>query len=219
MKEKQAVDAKPIAIYFAVQIIVGFIAGIIFEMLFGPKEIFNKMNDINGIVIFSTFSILAVIFVIIYRKRLLDDIKRLRKKDYLTIIVISICWLILSYLLESILSTLNVEMNNQNILNESLQASGILVVIAITLLAPFTEEVVFRYSISTMIKKDITFIIVSSIIFGSLHATNIALVLYSLMGAAFAIAYIKTDKNIIASTLVHVINNVAAVITMLLLIK
>ena len=47
MKEKQAVDAKPIAIYFAVQVIVGFISTIVISKGFQMEEFEELMKIIK----------------------------------------------------------------------------------------------------------------------------------------------------------------------------
>ncbi len=85
--------------------------------------------------------------------------------------------------------------------------------------APFIEELVFRGCIRRMIKNKYVFIVVSAIIFGSLHAINedgllnifVSSLPYVAIGACLAIGYEKTN-NIWTSVIMHMINNAVAMI-------
>ena len=211
-----AVDARPIIIYIAIQSIISLLAGFIIGITLREKAI-NKINEMTGIIMFASLTIIAAVFIIIYYQRLKDDFKRLHKKDYLIVLVTAVCWIIVNFLITAILTKLNITMENQDTIGDTLKASSLLTFISTVLFAPLAEEIVFRYSISTFFKKDIPFIIVSSIIFGALHTSNAAIIIYILMGAVFSITYVKTDKNIIASTLVHALNNLIAIISMFLM--
>lgn len=90
--------------------------------------------------------------------------------------------------------------------------------------APLTEELMFRGFIRKFIKNDILFILVSSIIFGALHVTVASswqqllyIIPYSILGLAFSLNYLKT-KNIASNILLHGAWNSIAVIAMLLTI-
>lgn len=215
MEEKN--DFKPIIIYYIVQFVIGFMAGFVTVSIYGEKGL-EKIDSLATIISFASLGIIALLFVIIYRKRVISDIKRLTKKDVITIIVASIGWCILNLLISNIMESLNIVSNNQELIKESLKTSKILITIATVLFAPLAEEFVFRYSFSTFIKNNIAFIIISSIIFGAMHVTNIAIIIYILMGVVFSLVYIKTDKNIIASSIVHMINNLFGVISLFLII-
>lgn len=91
------------------------------------------------------------------------------------------------------------------------------------IIAPLTEELMFRGFIKKFIKNDILFVIVSSLVFGGLHvavATNLQEVLfiipYSLLGFAFSLNYVKT-KNIASNIFLHSAWNSLAVLAMILL--
>ena len=109
-------------------------------------------------------------------------------------------------------------MTNQDAITDAINYYKPLMITSIVLFAPVVEEMVFRYSISTLIKNKIAFIVTSSVIFGILHGIGIATILYALMWVILAICYKKTDQNIVSSTIVHIANNTIGVLMMLIMI-
>lgn len=114
--------------------------------------------------------------------------------------------------------TQNVYSNNQANLNElNLLYIGILAVVW----APIVEELVFRASIRRFIKNKYLFIVISSIIFGVLHAVTeanlfmiaITSLPYIALGACLAVGYTKSN-NILVDMSMHAINNFIAVVLM-----
>ena len=83
-------------------------------------------------------------------------------------------------------------------------------IMAIT--SSFVEELVFRYTLRTVFKNKIVFIVVSSVIFGLLHGIGVATLLYVLIGVFLAVIYLKTDENIAACTICNLINNLHGII-------
>ena len=216
--EKDGKDFRPIVIYLCANFGVMFLIGMILGAIYGPSAM-NKIVELSGIVSFIISAIVAIIFIILYHQKLAKDARRLTKKDVILIVVSSVVWLAISYTVTYIIQYFKVPMNNQELIASTFSTSQILTILAAVIFAPFVEEMLFRYSFSTLIKKDITFIIVSAVVFGLLHATNIAAIEYILMGAAFAFVYIKTDKNVIAAFLIHMINNFVAMLSLFLLLK
>lgn len=91
------------------------------------------------------------------------------------------------------------------------------------IVAPFTEELMFRGFIKKFIKNDVLFVILSSLVFGGLHVTTanslqqfLFIVPYSILGFAFSLNYVKT-KNIASNIFLHSAWNSLAVIGMILL--
>lgn len=91
------------------------------------------------------------------------------------------------------------------------------------IVAPITEELMFRGFIKKFIKNDILFILVSSLIFGGLHIVEsdslqqfLYIIPYSILGFAFSLNYVKT-KNIASNIFLHSVWNSIAVIGMILL--
>lgn len=91
------------------------------------------------------------------------------------------------------------------------------------IVAPFTEELMFRGFIKKFIKNEVLFVIISSLVFGGLHVTTadslqqvLFIIPYSILGFAFSFNYAKT-KNIASNIFLHSAWNSLAVIGMILL--
>ena len=90
--------------------------------------------------------------------------------------------------------------------------------------APFTEENIFRLSLSKLFKNKTLFIIVSGLLFGTLHMIDkftsfydlLYIIQYSALGICLAKAY-SDSKNIFVSIGMHFIQNFLAAILVLLL--
>lgn len=206
-------DYKPIIIYLSMTFGLGFLLGI-FAAIIGYRELtaelLSMFTFIPGLLVF-------IPFIIIYHKKIINDIKSLDKKKILTIIISAIVLITLNELLSRILISLGVSFDNQNNIEEMLGSSKTLMIIYIAIIAPLIEEFVFRYSLDTIIKNNKTFIIVSGILFGIMHSTNISIIVYAFIGSALAYIYTKNDKNIIVTTLIHMLNNIVSVLLMLLI--
>ena len=107
-------------------------------------------------------------------------------------------------------------MNNQNAITDLIAGYTIPTVLLVTILLPLAEEIVFRYSLGTLIKNNIAFLIVSSLLFAIFHGIGIVTIVYILQGLAFGIAYLKSDRNFMASFIVHLLNNIIAVALILI---
>lgn len=90
------------------------------------------------------------------------------------------------------------------------------------IIAPLTEELMFRGFIRKFIKNDFLFILISSLVFGGLHITSanslqqiLYIIPYSILGLAFSLNYVKT-KNIASNIFLHSAWNTLAIIIMLL---
>ena len=86
-------------------------------------------------------------------------------------------------------------------------------------LAPIVEELVFRKSFFAVIKNKWIALVLSSFVFGIIHALSTAgtfqtkliyAIPYFSSGLAFGIAYIRSDKNIIVPIACHMFNNIVA---------
>ena len=203
-----------LVIFFGVQLLAGMILGVIYR-----GEVSQISDKLLTIITIVTYAVLFLVFVLIYFKRIKDDCKRLTKKNIIFILISAVVLIVLNYLISSLFESLDVEMNNQDTITGLMDNYKVLMIIAVTLFAPLAEEFVYRYSLSSIIKNDILFIIISSIIFGLMHGIGIVTTVYVLMGAILAIVYLKTDKNIASSTIVHILNNAFAVLTMFILLK
>ena len=211
-KENSNKDLRPIWIYLLLSIIAPIFLGIVAVIINIPEKYFDVISVILSGIIF-------IIFIILYHDMIIKDIKRLTKRQLLFILIMTIIVVIINIFISDLFENFGVKMNNQETVEKSLMNYKLLMTLNVCLFAPLIEELLFRYSINTIIKKDIMFIITSSIIFGIMHEIGIVTTLYIFIGIMLAITYIKTDKNIVASTIIHIINNLVSVITMFLLLK
>lgn len=109
---------------------------------------------------------------------------------------------------------------NQAIINEwPLYISAFLAII----IAPLTEELMFRGFLKKFIKNNFLFVIASSLIFGGLHVIQadslqqfLFIIPYSILGFAFSLNYVKT-KNIVSNIVLHSMWNSLAVLAMIFL--
>lgn len=90
------------------------------------------------------------------------------------------------------------------------------------IVAPLTEELMFRGFMKKFIKNDIAFIIISSIVFGGLHVINateinqyLYIIPYSILGLAFSLNYVKT-KNIASNMMLHATWNSLAILALII---
>ena len=105
---------------------------------------------------------------------------------------------------------------NEESVREIIYASPWISLISTGFLAPFIEEITFRKAFRNMISNDTLFILISGLIFGSLHVVlsirslyDIAfLVPYCSLGIAFGFIYAKT-KTVFSSITVHTLHNLA----------
>ena len=203
-------DLKPIWIYFIGIFCLASFLIIVFTIV-GLNEDYINLTQIisEGLVFF--------IFIIIYRERLRNDFKRLNIKNILLIIISSIILIFFNNILSTIFEKLNVNMNNQDTLTNLFINYKIITSLLIVLFGPLVEEMVFRYSFKTFIKNDILYLIISSLAFGIMHGVSVATILYFLLGLGIGLVYLKINKNIVASTSVHMLNNLVALIQMLLI--
>lgn len=163
--------------------------------------------------------VFPILLIIIYRKDLFEDIKKI-KKNYSKYLEIGITYYIIglvgmmafNVILQFVLH-LGLAGNEVSV-REMIKTSPIYMVLTACIIAPFQEEMVFRKLFRDIFKNKIFFIIFSGLIFGSLHVigsfTTLPEILfilpYAFLGSIFALIYTKTD-NILVTILIHLIHN------------
>ena len=229
-KKEQKKDWKPIIIYICSQIasIIGTIVVIaVFSAIKMAQDenfdskVFSNSNEALALttsVSIACMAIVSVILLAMYRKRLKDDFKRLTKKQWGLSVLAAIAMLAMNTGLSLLLENLGAGMDNQDALAESMSAVLVPTAIMTAVFAPIVEELVFRYSLGSIVKNPIVFVIISSLIFAVLHATNIAIIVYLMLGLFFSLAYIKTDRNVVASIFLHFVNNLLGTIGLVLVV-
>lgn len=164
-------------------------------------------------------TITCSIVIYIFRKPLISDLKEFKSK-WLALLEKGITYwliglflmmvfnLIISYLLSGTIAT-----NEQNVRN-LLTNFPVISIIMTSILAPLTEELIFRKAFFDVFKNKWSYVLISGIIFGSLHVilslTNIYELLYLLpycsLGIAFSYMYYET-KNIMVPITIHMFHN------------
>lgn len=171
---------------------------------------------------------LSIIFVFMYKKELLKDLKDF-KKNFGKITDISIkywfigfiCMLVSNFVIQKLLPV-TIASNEQNV-RSIISTSPFMAFFATCIFAPFLEEMIFRKSFRDPINNKWLYLCVSGFVFGALHVVNSITSLYGLfyiipyssLGIAFAYTYYKTD-NIFASIFAHFLHNTSTFIILLL---
>ncbi len=211
-------DLKPIwlylAIYIGIQLVIGFVIGIIYM-----NNAMDMVYKLSAVTTFVSYLSVTTAFIGVYYKQLKEKIKKMTKKDFIYALVGSVILILVNVILYKLLTGINAKMENQETIMEAYKNSKVLMLISIILFAPFVEEMVFRYSLSTFIKNDAAFVVISSLIFGLMHGFGIASIIYIALGVILSLIYLKTNKNVIASTIAHILNNAFAMITILIMIR
>lgn len=200
-------DYRPILMYLLINIGLGVIIGILFSMFrLDENTITNLGTIIIGIIMF-------IIFFFIYKDKIINDFKKLTKKDLIFTIIMSLILIGGNCLLCLFIKSDN---SNQDTINSLLFQYKILGSLVAGLLLPVVEEFVFRYSFDTICQNKWVFLIVSSLVFGFVHVIGVSAVIYIYIGIILAFIYLKTNKNILASSLAHSINNILSIIMLFL---
>lgn len=174
-----------------------------------------------------SFSVLAIL-IFIFRKDLLKDLKdyKINWKDYLkrnvkywfcSMCVMAACNLAISLIFNRVTSA-----NDQSI-RDLFDILPIYIIIEAAILAPVTEELVFRKSIRCIFKNKYLFIILSGLIFGFMHtiisleslADILYIIPYSVPGCFFAYMLYKED-NVLVPITFHIIHNSLALILLII---
>lgn len=187
-----------------------------------PTLLFNIEPDTplkSSIVALMGNTITCLIMIYIYRKTLIKDLKAFKdnfsnliekgiKYWLIGLVAMMISNLIISFILSGELA--NNEENVRNLLN----TTPIIAFLMTGILAPITEELVFRKAFLSVFKDKWPFVLISGIIFGSLHVflsldsifQLLYLVPYCSLGIAFSYMYYET-KNIMVPIIIHMVHN------------
>lgn len=191
---------------------------IYFLDLFGVS--YNELSTSFKVVYLIIWEIITMsLIALILNKKLVRDFNNIKKnhKEYfkkyfkfwlIAVAIMMISNLIINCLLDNGLSS------NEETLREMFKISPIYIFFSSVLYAPFVEELVFRQSIKNIIPNKFLFILVSGLVFGSLHIVsgysgiNDLLYLIPYCAPGFAFAYILADSdNIFISICLHFMHN------------
>lgn len=219
-------------------LIIGIVAFLIFyfsayfQLI--PILLFNMdLNNITGAqnVMLSTFSncVLLIILFLIFRKDLIEEWKRFRK-NFLENIDIGIKYWLVGLgimMISNIIITFVINLGqaaNEQAVQSMISSLPWLMLINAGLIAPCTEEIIFRKGFKKAFPNKWLFIILSALVFGALHVVTsmtspielLYIIPYGALGAAFAYMYQKTD-TIFTSIAMHMFHNTALILLSILL--
>ena len=172
------------------------------------KEIYNISIEV----------IMIILFILIFKdffKKSLEDIKKNHFtyfKKYFKFYILGLVIMMLANSLILILGGATSE--NETTVRTEFQLYPIYIFISAVILAPIIEEVTFRLGFRKIFKNNYIFIIVSGLVFGSLHLLGmfnsplilLYLIAYSGLGFVFAYMLAKTN-NIFVSMGFHFMHN------------
>lgn len=165
-------------------------------------------------------ALITLVIIYVYRKDVIPNFKDFIKnnikyfKKYIKYWFIMLGLMMLSNLIIINFTSTDVS-NNQQIIVDTLKYAPIYTFIVSVLIAPILEELVFRLSFRKIINKNnILYIIISGLIFGSMHVIGdfnsiidlLFIIPYSIPGFIFAYIYSKSN-NICISMSIHFIHN------------
>lgn len=202
----------PISIALPLAIINNYI-----EVSIQAQRIFLMLGEL--ITIFFIF--------ILYKEEILKELKKFKENILYYIETYFPYWIIMLVIVTVVANIVEIFVKdgpaNQNLIEEAIKQTPILIGISVMILAPLTEELIFRLSLRKVFKNDIIYILMSGLIFGFIHiiaGENIInelpyLLTYSIPGFVFAYSYIKS-KNIMVPIFLHFIHNTFATVIIFL---
>ena len=191
-------------------------------------DIYHLSDSVQ--VLLSAFSsiVIACILFIIYRKELRKEFKVFMKKPiehldtgFYYYAIGFVIMLVSNLIINLVLGGGGA--NNEQVVQKMIKSLPIVMIIEAGLLAPFSEEIVFRKTIKDAVKNPYIFAILSFLLFGGAHVFSsssligyLYLIRYGALGAAFAFAYYKTD-TVFTSMIIHMIHNTVLILISILL--
>lgn len=222
--KKEKKDWKPIIIYVLIFFVcTSFIQSLLmlnpaFAIEKGDELIINIPSVYLFMMSFIESFIAFAILIFMYGKRIILGIKQIDGSMFKNIILGSIFIIVLSFGLSYVYSVLGINLNNQDAIMDMFNSYKLLTFFDVVLFAPVIEEFIFRYSFKTVINNNFLFVIISSLFFGLIHVHGFGfdIIPYVLIGFLLSLVYLKSNKNIAASIICHLLNNFIAVLSMLL---
>lgn len=172
-----------------------------------------------------------IFFIYIYRKELKNDIKDF-KKNYKKILLTTLKYWIIGFAIMFISAIIINKIPIKDVLNQEenakmLKVYPIIEILIACLIAPVTEEIVFRVSFKKFTKNKWIYAFTTGLIFGFVHVLSslltyktplmlIYLIPYGALGVVFGLAYSKTD-NIYGTMVFHALHNTISILELLLI--
>lgn len=216
-------DIKPVynyiivIVYFALTIFFGTnYSNIVLAKIYDNMLFWDKYFD------FIFYGSFMLVFIIVYRKYILDCIKCLNK-DYFKYVAYAVVFIIVTMVISAIaLSGMGVgQSDNQEAINQNISHNTLITYIVVVFAGPFVEEMIFRKNIYTFIRNMAGVkcaLVFSALIFALYHCDIViflnmefsqilAVIPLFFMGLGLAYTQEKTT-DIVCPVLVHMIINV-----------
>ena len=205
--------------------IIVFASYFIFDYLLLYLMIYYLRIDYNNLAFSKkvlTYFIFGIIYILslyaFYRKELKKDFKDFKTNGreyvskYMYIYILGVIIMGLSNVILYKITNVTISGNEQGI-RDLISKIPLYMVFSTLIYAPFVEELIFRKSIKNIFKNKYLFIIISGLIFGSLHISNfkdfnqiLLGIPYIIMGVDFAYIYYKSN-NVFTTMLFHCFHN------------
>lgn len=195
------------------------------------EEIIELINEYQGVLMLLSEVVGIGCAVLVFRKVLVDDFKKI-KKHYLRFILSVICGMLAIYLMSELFGWLQIKLNiggtseNQEVIEAILTGKAKwFMILSVAVGAPVFEELIFRkflYGYLSRTKLHIILnIAITTFVFAFIHCTseNFAswtayffLANYLCLSLFVTLPYVISKENIYASILVHLFNNILSLI-------
>lgn len=193
-------------------------------LTFGLQFFLFQNNDNNNLILLNLSSLfinlfILVIFVFIFRKTLIPDFYEFKKNSKNLIKDYFIYWIIgfaLSTIFLNIISAYAGEPSTQTLNETYVLTFPFYSIINMIIIAPIFEELLTKVYFKNAFKNKYIYIILSGILFGSLHLLTpgsnwLHAIPYAVLGGTFSLMYYKSN-NIWTNIFYHSLHNALAVI-------
>ncbi|MBQ4583992.1 MAG: CPBP family intramembrane metalloprotease [Bacilli bacterium] len=191
-----------------------------YVLAFAFQEAFNSKNNLIN----QTSSILASLFILLvlalfHIPKIINDSRNLTKDNLKLAYKNWLIGLIIMYISNTFILLINKDLAANETANRAiLEQAPIYAILVMIVIAPITEEIIFRLSLKKIFKSKYTYCFFSGLIFGLMHLTSIKEILfivpYGALGFFFAKTLYDTD-NIFAPTITHITHNAMIIFILL----
>lgn len=168
--------------------------------------------------------IIIIIYIVIKKEDFKKDFKNIHKTHYIrNIILFIILFSISEIALYFLPKIFGVMVTNQAIVTEKFKANILISSIESIIIAPIYEEILFRKNFKKAFGHKWTFVIITGIIFGSIHLLSISSLIELVyapiyIGLGIWLSYIYySDDNILVSMKYHMLNNLLSIVFLLII--
>lgn len=225
-------------ITFVIQLIVSLVGGGIIGFIYAMKDIdeistsapnidtiINKVLESSNYILLVSSIVTVLIFLLIYKvrkKNFKEELQIVRTTKSNIIIALGLglsAWLfnvgVLSLVQEAGLFKEHFSIM-ENLLSPLSEGSLFISILTVGIIAPFTEEFIFRGVIFNTLNKNISIlwtIIIQAVFFGLFHGNLIQSTYATLLGLVFGYITYKTE-SLWPAVVMHMINNTIATISL-----